>query len=87
MTASVAAHRHRVVERFQALVAGLHLLAHVGDVEVGDDADLGEQRGGRVGVVGVDVDLEGGLVAHDEHGVSELLQFGDVAALAPGRRR
>ena len=62
-------------------VAALDLLAHVGDVEVGDDAGVGEQRGGRVGVVGVDVDLERGLVADDEHRVAELLQRGDEAAL------
>ncbi len=59
----------------------LHLLVHVGHVEMGDHAGIGEQRRGGVGIVGVDVDLQRRRVADDEHGVSKLLQLVDEPAL------
>ncbi len=79
-------HRQRAADglrrwRAEALVARLDLLAHVGDVEVGDDARVGEQRRRGVGIVGVDVDLERRLVADDQHRVAEPLELGDEAAL------
>ena len=48
--------------------------AHVGDVEVGDLAGAGEHGGGALGLVGVDVHLQRGRVADDEHRVAERLQ-------------
>ena len=73
---------HSVVGRGrQALVALGDLDAHVGHVEMGDDAVVGEHRGGGVGIVGVDVDLERGRVADDEHRVAEPLERGDEGAL------
>ena len=56
------------------------LLAHVGDVEVADVADPFEQRHRRLGLVGMDVDLERGLVADDQYRVAEGLEVGDVGA-------
>ncbi len=51
-----------------------HLLAHVGDVEVGDRAGALEQGHRRLRRVGVDVDLQRRLVADDEDRVAEALQ-------------
>ena len=79
-----AAYRERR-RAFQARIAALDLLAHVGDVEVRDDADLGEQRRGRIGVVGVDVDLERGRVTDHEHRVADPLQLARVPALLEAR--
>ena len=67
-TAPASARRARRSSR------SLDLLAHVGDVEVRDRAGAGEQRGGALGVVGVDVDLERRRVADDEHRVADLLE-------------
>jgi hypothetical protein len=52
------------------------LRVHVGDVEVRDGPDLGEQPGGGLGIVGVDVDLQRVPVAHDEDRVADRLQRG-----------
>ncbi len=51
-----------------------HLLAHVGDVEVRHLASPLEERHRRLGLVGVDMDLERRLVADDEDRVAQLLQ-------------
>src|SRR5665811_2585349 len=56
------------------------LLAHVGDVEVGDATGPLEQRHRTFGLVGVDVDLERRLVADDEHRVAEALEAGQEVA-------
>ena len=66
----------------EAGVALGHLLAHVGDVEVGHLADPVEDRDRGLGLVGVDVDLEGDVVADDEDRVAEPLQAGQVLAVA-----
>ena len=47
---------------------------HVGDVEMGDLAGAGEHGGRLLGLVGVDVHLQRGRVADDEHRVAERLQ-------------
>ena len=75
------AHRWRRPRRGEALVASLHLRAHVVYVEVGDGAVRVEQRRGGVGIVGVDVHLERGLIADDQHGVAEPLECRDEAPL------
>ncbi len=49
---------------------------HVGDVLALDRSRGGEQPFGRVGVVGVHVDLDRGLVADDENRIAELLERG-----------
>ena len=77
----------------------LDLLVHVGDVEPRDLADAVEERGGALGLVGVDVDLQRVRVADDEHAVAEALEprdprrrlqplagDGEVRAVAVGRR-
>ena len=51
------------------------LLLHVGDVEARHGAGLGHQRGRRLRVVGVEVDLERRAVADHEHGVAERLEL------------
>src|SRR5258706_219434 len=50
------------------------LLAHVGDIEVGDLAGPLKQGYGGFWLVGVDVDLERHLVADNEHRVTQTLQ-------------
>ena len=65
------------------------LRAHVPHVEVGDLADVGEDRGRALGVVGVHVHLQRARVADDEHRVAELLERSDELAglqAAPGDR-
>ena len=62
----------------------LDLLVHVGDVEPRDLADVVEQAGRALGLVGVDVDLQRGGVADDEHGVAESLEPRRSTASAPG---
>ena len=56
------------------------LLAHVGDVEVGDLAGPLEEGHRGLGLVGVDVDLERRLVADDEDRVAEALEAGQEVA-------
>jgi hypothetical protein len=62
---------HRLGEALAALV---DLLGHVRHVEVRDLAGTGEQGGRALGLVGVEVDLDGVAVADDQHGVAEPLQ-------------
>ena len=45
----------------------LDLLVHVGDVEAGDLADAVEERGRALGLVGMDVNLQRGRIADNEH--------------------
>ena len=63
------------------------LLAHVGDVEVRHLARPLEERDRRLGLVGVDVDLEGRFVADDEDRVAEPLEPGQEVARGQARRR
>ena len=56
------------------------LLAHVGDVEVGDLPGALEERHRGLGLVGVDVDLERRLVADDQDRVADPLQPGQEVA-------
>ena len=65
----------------QALAALGDLLGHVRDVEVRDLADLGEQRGHPLRLVGVQMDLQRVAVADDEHRVAEPLE-----RVVPARR-
>jgi hypothetical protein len=53
---------------------------HVGHVEARDLARRLEQRHGGIGVVGVDVHAQRSVVAHHEHGVTEILEQGCKAA-------
>ena len=62
----------RVAVGGQAGVALGDLRAHVGHVEVRHLAGAGEDRDRRLGVVGVDVDLQRRAIADDEHGVAQL---------------
>ena len=75
----------RVAVGGQAGVALGDLRAHVGDVEARDLAGAGEDRDRRLGVVGVDVDLQRRAVADDEHGVAQRLERADVARRRRGR--
>ena len=50
------------------------LLVHVGDVQPRDLGDAVEQAGRALGLVGVDVDLQGRRVADDQHAVADPLQ-------------
>ena len=63
----------------QAGVALGDLRAHVGDVEARHLADAGEDRDRRLGIVGVDVDLQRRAIADDEDGVAQRLQGAHVA--------
>ena len=50
------------------------LLAHIGDVEIRDTAGGVEEGDGGLGLVGVDMDLQGRLVADNEDGVAQPLE-------------
>ena len=63
------------------------LLAHVGDVEVGDLADALEEGDRGLGLVGVDVDLQRRLVADDEDRVAEPLEPRQELAAGEARCR
>ena len=62
----------------KASLALRDLLAHVGDVLALDRADAVEDGSRGAGVVGVDMDLEGRLVADDQNRVADLLESGHV---------
>jgi hypothetical protein len=79
--------------------AARHLFVHVGDVEARHLADGLEQRHRRVRVIGVHVHAQRPVVAHHEHGVTEVLEHrpeaagihvlpddGEVRAVAEARR-
>ena len=56
------------------------LLAHVGNVEVGDRTRLDEDLHRRFGIVGVDVDLQGGFIADHQDRITDLLESADELA-------
>src|SRR5258705_431788 len=56
------------------------LFAHVGNVQLRNLPRVREERHRRLRLVGVDVDLERGLVADDEHRVAKLLEPGHEGA-------
>ncbi len=58
----------------ETALACLDLLAHVADVEPLHVAGLLEHGDGHLGLVGVDVHLQGGLVTDHQHRVADLLQ-------------
>ena len=68
------------VRRRQAAFAGGDLLAHVGDVEPLHVSGVLEHGDGHLGLVGVDVDLQRGRVADDQHRVADLLEPPDEGA-------